>query len=83
MIGKVEHSTNQVRQKTENVKNQISIAVERHIKELKDRERMLHSEMETYLQSELRSLRLHQETLEVELASLSSYCDLMEGLLSR
>lgn len=83
VIGKVEHSTNQVRQKTENVKNQISIAVERHIKELKDRERMLHSEVETYLQSELRSLRLHQETLEVELASLSSYCDLMEGLLSR
>ena len=54
----------------------------RYISELKDRQAMLCSELDTFQQGEQRSLRLHTENIEVELASISSYCDSMESFLN-
>ncbi|UJR30927.1 hypothetical protein I4U23_018439 [Adineta vaga] len=45
------------------------------IDELKHRETALLTETEVYMQSQLRTFRLQQETAEVELASVASFCD--------
>ncbi len=82
-IGDIEQKSEQTKQYVEGVKSEVRNTVERYIKELREREKMLTSELETFQQGELRSLRLQQESLEVELASISSYCDSTETLLSQ
>ena len=81
-ISNVEQRTEQLKQRVESVKAEVRNTVERFVKELRDRELQLVSELDTFQQGELRSLRMHQETLEVELASMASYCDSTETLLS-
>ena len=66
----------------EQIKSQIHGMVERHIRSLKERENMLGTELEVYLQGEQRKLRLHQENVEVEVASIASYCDSTEAILN-
>ncbi len=56
--------------------------MERYQKELRDRQALLLGEVDSFLQGELRGLRLTQENLEVELASISSYCDSTETALN-
>ncbi|KAK2146694.1 hypothetical protein LSH36_589g02076 [Paralvinella palmiformis] len=80
-ISVVEQKSETVKSRVELVKSEVTNTVERYIKELRDREKMLNSELETYLQGELRSLRLVQENVEVELASMSSFCDSTERLM--
>ena len=79
-IGSVEQKGEQLKQHVDTLKGEITSAVEKHLKDMRERQKMLHSELDTFLQSEQRSLRLHQENLEVELASISSYCDSTESL---
>jgi tripartite motif-containing protein 71 len=83
IIGQVEHSNEQVRTNVESVKAEINNTIEKHVKELKDRQNVLNTELEILLQTEMRSLRLHQENLEVELASIASFCDSTENAVSR
>ncbi|XP_013420834.1 RING finger protein nhl-1 [Lingula anatina] len=82
-IGRVEQTTTHIQQRADALKSEVTQVIELQIKALRDRERMLHSEVDTFLQAESRSQRLHQENMEVELASLSSYCDATEDVLNR
>ena len=82
-IAGTEQKSEQIKQHVEGVKAEVRDVVARYMKQMKDREKMLNSELDTFLQGETRNLRLKQENTEVELASLSSYCDSMEGLLNR
>lgn len=43
----------------------------------------MREDVDTFLLGELRNLRTHQENLEVELASMASFCDTTESILSR
>ena len=47
----------QVRQHVETIKAEVRNTIERYVKELKDRQMLLNSEVETFQQSELRNLR--------------------------
>ncbi len=82
-ISNAEQKSEQATQHVEGVKSEVRDHIERYIKELRDKQKMIHSELDTFLQGELRNIRIHQENLEVELASISSYCDSTEGLLNR
>ena len=73
----------QLQNRCESVKNEVSEAVDKHMRELKSRERLLRDDVDTFLVGELRGLRIHQENLEVELASMASFCDSTESTLSR
>nr|KAG5709372.1 hypothetical protein BaRGS_029221 [Batillaria attramentaria] len=73
----------QLQNRCESVKNEISEAIEKHIRELKSRERLMREDVDNFLVGELRGLRTHQENLEVELASMASFCDSTESNLSR
>ena len=82
-IADVEHKSEQVTQQVEAVKSEVRDTTERYIKELKDREKLLMSELDTFLVGEQRGVRLQQENMEVELASISSYCDSTEARLNQ
>lgn len=73
----------QLQNRCESVKNEISEAIDKHIRELKSRERLMRDDVDNFLVGELRGLRTHQENLEVELASMASFCDSTESALSR
>ena len=47
------------------MKTEISEAIEKHIRELRSRERLLNDDIDSFLLGELQSLRTHQENLEV------------------
>ncbi|XP_064648330.1 RING finger protein nhl-1-like [Lineus longissimus] len=83
LVGQVEHGSEQVRSNVDSIKAEINNTIEKHVKELRDRQNVLNTELEILLQTETRSLRLHQENLEVELASIASFCDSTEGAVSR
>lgn len=82
-ISIIEQKSEQLRQRAEAAKSDITETIERYIMELRGRQRLLHSEVEMFLLGELRSLRIFQETLEVELASMASFCDSTESMLTR
>ncbi|OWF42353.1 RING finger protein nhl-1-like [Mizuhopecten yessoensis] len=72
-----------LRQRSESGKAEITEIIEKYIAELRSRQRLLHSEVEMFLLGEVRALRMHQENLEVEMASIASFCDTNESTLSR
>ncbi|XP_033761440.1 RING finger protein nhl-1-like [Pecten maximus] len=72
-----------LRQRSEGGKAEITEIIEKYITELRARQRILHSEVEMFLLGEIRALRMHQENLEVEMASIASFCDTNESTLSR
>lgn len=47
----------QVKQHVETIKAEVRDTIERYIKELKDRQMLLNSELDTFQQGELRNLR--------------------------
>ena len=47
----------QVRQHVEGIKAEVRNTIERYVKELKDRQTLLNSELDTFQQGELRNLR--------------------------
>jgi hypothetical protein len=57
--------------------------IEKLIDDLRDRERCLHAEAEVYMQSQMRTIGLENENAEIELASVSSFCDATEASLNR
>ena len=82
-ISSIERKSTQIRQRTEAVKSDVSEAIERYQSELRNRQRLLHGEIEMFLQGETRSLTMHVENLEVEIASISSFCDTTDSSLAR
>ncbi|XP_060079769.1 RING finger protein nhl-1-like [Ylistrum balloti] len=72
-----------LRQRSEGGKAEITEIIEKYIADLRGRQRLLHSEVEMFLLGEIRALRMHQENLEVEMASIASFCDTNESTLSR
>ncbi|KAL8617683.1 hypothetical protein ACOMHN_064937 [Nucella lapillus] len=73
----------QLQNTCENLKAEVAEVVDKHLRELKLRQRLLKDDVDNFLVSELRGLRSHQESLEVELASMASFCDSTEATLSR
>ena len=72
----------QLQNRCDEVKTDISEVFEKHIRDLKARERVLQEEVDVFICRELRSLRVFQENTEMENASLASFCDSAEATLS-
>ncbi|ESP04293.1 hypothetical protein LOTGIDRAFT_170883 [Lottia gigantea] len=69
----------QAQQRCESAKTEINEMFERLIRDFKIRQRSLLDQIDTFLISELENLRSQQESFEVELASLASFCDSSES----
>ena len=82
-VSLIENKSEQLHQRAEAGKAEITDMIERYISELRNRQRLLHSEVQMWLLGEIRSLRMLQENVEVELASTASFCDSTESMLSR
>ena len=82
-ISVIESKSEQLHQRAEAGKAEITEMMERYISEMRNRQRLLHSEVQMWLLGEIRSLRMCQENVEVELASTASFCDSTESMLSR
>ncbi|GFR79464.1 tripartite motif-containing protein [Elysia marginata] len=72
----------QFQNRCEEVKVDISDVFEKHVRDLKARERALQEEVDVFVGRELRGLGVFQETAQVENASISSFCDSAEASLS-
>lgn len=82
-VSVIESKSEELHQRAEAGKGEITEMIERYISELRNRQRLLHSEVQMWLLGEIRSLRMLQENVEVELASTASFCDSTESILSR
>ena len=82
-ISVIENKSEQLHQRAEAGKAEITEMMERYISEMRNRQRLLHSEVQMWLLGEIRSLRMCQENVEVELASTASFCDSTESVLAR
>ena len=82
-ISTIESKSEQLHQRAEAGKAEITEMLERYISEMRNRQRLLHSEVQMWLLGEIRSLRMCQENVEVELASTASFCDSTESVLAR
>ncbi|WAQ94310.1 NHL1-like protein [Mya arenaria] len=82
-VSVIERKSEQLHQRAEAGKAEITETIERFISELRNRQRLLHSEVQMWLLGEIRSLRMVQENVEVELASTASFCDSTESALAR
>ncbi|XP_077978403.1 uncharacterized protein LOC144433885 [Glandiceps talaboti] len=78
----VEQRSDRLTQHCESVKGEIQGHVDRLVAELRNREHMLLSEVETFMLAESRALNIQKENLEVQLASTSSHCDATERHLN-
>ncbi|XP_070565829.1 RING finger protein nhl-1-like [Ptychodera flava] len=78
----VEQRNDRLSQHCETVKGEISSCIEKLVSELRNREHMLLSEVETFMLSEARNLNIQKENLEVQLAGMTSQCDATERHLS-
>ncbi|CAF0829568.1 unnamed protein product [Rotaria sordida] len=81
-IASYEQRVNTVKTNHDQIQHEITSAIATLIQELKHRETALFTEAEVYMQSQLRMFRLQQETAEVELASVASFCESIETSLS-
>lgn len=82
-VSVIENKSEQLHQRAEAGKAEITETIERYISELRNRQRSLHSEVQMWLLGEIRSLRMLQENVEVELASTASFCESTESVLQR
>ncbi|XP_066302978.1 RING finger protein nhl-1-like [Branchiostoma lanceolatum] len=79
----VEKTATHIKQSGEMVKMDIKSSIDQNIRKLREREQILLNEVDLFLQSELRLLRVKQENLEVEMASIASHCDSAESKISQ
>ncbi|KAH3715728.1 RING finger protein nhl-1-like [Dreissena polymorpha] len=82
-VSVIESKSELLHQQAEAGKAEITDTIERYITELRNRQRLLHSEIQMWLLGEIRSLTMLQENVEVELASTASFCDSTESTLAR
>lgn len=83
IAGNLERKMDAIRQRVDSVKSDITEAIERYIIDLRSRQRLLHNEAETFLQGEIRTLSLHKDNVEVEMAMLASFVETNESLFRR
>lgn len=82
-VGSYEQKKTSISQNFESIKREISSAIEKLVGDLRDRERCLIAEAEVYMQSQIRTIGLENENAEIELATVSSFCDSTEATLNR
>ena len=70
-------------QNYESIKREISSVIDRLVEELRAREKCLHAEAEVFMESQIRTINLEKENAEIELVSVSSFCDSTEQTLSK
>jgi tripartite motif-containing protein 71 len=63
------------------VKRDVTSVIEKLIDDLRSREKCLHAEADVYMQSQIRTISLEKENAEIELATVSSFCDSVESSL--
>ncbi|KAK6165612.1 hypothetical protein SNE40_022509 [Patella caerulea] len=80
-IDDIGYKGNQSQQKCQNAKTEITDIFERHLRDFEARQRFLMAEVDAFLFAELENLRIQQENLEVELASMASFCDSSESAI--
>ena len=61
---------------------EIGKAIDAKVRTLRDRQRILNSELDSFMQQEQRALQSRREAVELDIASVSSYCDSAEGVLN-
>lgn len=83
LTGNYEQRKTIVNQNFDSIKRDITSIIEKLIEDLRNRERCLHAEAEVYMQSEMRTIGLEIENSQIELASVSSFCDSTEFALNR
>ncbi|CAF1218861.1 unnamed protein product [Rotaria sordida] len=74
-ISSYEQRVNSVKTNYEQIRREITSTIVALIDELKHRETALLTEAEAYMQSQLRTFRIQQETAEVELANVANFCE--------
>jgi len=82
-VGNFEQKKENLTQNNESIKREITSMIDRLIEDLKNREKCLHAEAEVYMQTQMRTIRLEKENAEIELASVTSFCDNTEHALNR
>ena len=82
-IGSFEQKKTIINQNYDAIRFEITSIVEKLVEELKMRERCLHAEAEVQMQSQIRTIGLEKENAEVELASISSFCDASDVALNK
>ncbi|KAI8482834.1 hypothetical protein Bbelb_394960 [Branchiostoma belcheri] len=82
-VNLVEKTATHIKQSGEMVKLDIKSSIDQNIRKLREREQILLNEVDLFLQSELRLLKVKQENLEVEVASIASHCDSAESRISQ
>lgn len=81
-VGGIEQRKTVIQQNFESIKRDISSVIEKLIEDLRNREKCLHAEADVYMQSNLRTVSLEKENAEIELVTLSSFCDSVESTLN-
>ncbi len=77
-VGGFEQRKVAISQNFELVKRDITSVIEKLIDDLRNREKCLHAEADVYMQSQVRTISLEKENAEIELATVSSFCDSVE-----
>nr|XP_039272513.1 RING finger protein nhl-1-like [Styela clava] len=79
LISDLEERQKKSKENGEAVKLEIAQSVERCISELQSRKQLLMEEVEAFVAVETRSLQTEQENLQLELATMSSFCENAEN----
>ncbi|XP_078085209.1 tripartite motif-containing protein 3-like [Mustelus asterias] len=82
-LGSLERRSASLQENGEAVRTKIRRSAERHITELKERERALILEVDSMVRSSGRALQSKQEDLELGLATVTSHCDCVDSSLAR
>ncbi|KAJ8313665.1 hypothetical protein KUTeg_008226 [Tegillarca granosa] len=83
VLSVVDDKAEQFKQRAEVAKADVTEVIERFIMELRSRQRLLHNEIDMFLLGEIRSLTAHKENLQVEIASISSFCQTVESTFTQ
>jgi hypothetical protein len=82
-VGNYEQKKEKLTQNYSSIKREITNVIEKLIEDLKTREKCLHAEADVYLQTKLRTVEIEKENAEIELTSITSFCDNTEIALNR
>lgn len=83
VLSVVDDKAEQFKQRAEVAKADVTEVIERFIMELRSRQRLLHNKIDMFLLGEIRSLTAHKENLQVEIASISSFCQTVESTFTQ
>ena len=81
-VGGFEQRKMAITQNFESVRRDITSVIDKLVDDLRNREKCLHAEADVYMQSQIRTISLEKETADIELATVSSFCDSVEAALN-